>query len=327
MNILITGGAGFVGYHLTELLSQKSFAKIYIIDDLSRGKMDNNFSQLLKKKNVYFFKKDLKERKSLNDFSKKKFDYIFHCAAVCGTRIFYEKPYHTLLDNILTTINLIESFKDFKGKFLFTSTSEVYSSMKNPPLPTSEVVELSIADVFNPRWSYAGSKIVGEQLFIHGSSKYGFRYSIVRLHNIYGERMGYEHVIPGIMKRISEKQEPFDIIGRNETRSFCYIKDAIKALWEVAKTKRTDNKIINIGKTEETKIGEVYRKIFKITNFQPQGVIYRDSPRGSTKRRCPDTHLLKKLTDFECKTTIQEGLRRTWDWYEKDLELIKNKLR
>lgn len=325
MNILITGGAGFVGYHLTELLSQKPFAKIYIIDNLSRGKIDNDFSQLLKRKNVYFFKRDLKEKKALKDFSKNRFDYIFHCAAVCGTRIFYEKPYYTLLDNILTTINLIESFKNFKGKFLFTSTSEVYSSIKNPPLPTPELTEVSIADLFNPRWSYAGSKIVGEQLFIHGFPKYGFRYSIVRLHNIYGERMGYEHVIPGIMKRIFEKQDPFDIIGGNETRSFCYIKDAAKALWEVAKSKRTDNKIVNIGRTEETKIREVYKKIFKVADFQPKRVVYKDSPTGSTKRRCPDTRLLKKLTGFKCKTDINRGLQRTWNWYKKDLESNKIK--
>lgn len=326
MKALITGGAGFVGYHLASLLSQEpAIKKVYIIDDFSRGKIDEDFSKLLKKENVCFVQADLKQSNTLKEFSKIKLDFIFHCAAVCGTRLFYEKPYYTLLDNILITINLIESFKNFKGKFLFTSTSEVYSSIRNPPLPTPELVEVSIADVFNPRWSYAGSKIVGEQLFIHGSSKYGFRYSIVRPHNMYGERMGYEHIIPGVMKRIFIKQNPFEIIGGNETRSFCYIKDAVKALWKVAKSRKTDNKIINIGKTDETKIREVYKEIFKITDFHPQKVVYKDSPKGSTQRRCPDTRLLKKLTGFECKTGLREGLQRTWDWYKKDLELNKDK--
>ncbi|MGB2762525.1 MAG: NAD(P)-dependent oxidoreductase [Minisyncoccales bacterium] len=322
MKVLITGGAGFVGYHLAELLSQNQNLQIYIIDDLSRGKIDNNFSKLLKKNNVFFFKKDIKKPDVLKKLSEKNFNYIFHCAAVCGTRLFYEKPYYTLLNNLQTTINLIEFFKNFKGKLLFTSTSEVYSGNENLPLPTPEVVRTSIADVFNPRWSYAGSKIVGEQLFIHGAKKYGFRYSIVRFHNIYGERMGYEHVIPGVIKRIFEKQSPFEIFGKNETRSFCYIKDGMEALWKVAASNKTDSKIINIGRSEETKIGDIYKEIFKLADFRPKKVIYKDSPKGSTKRRYPDVELLKKLTGYECKTDIKKGVKKTFDWYKKDLEKL-----
>ena len=321
MKVLIVGGAGFVGFHLAKLLSQTSNSQVYIVDDLSRGKMDEDFSKLLKKNNISFFKKDLKKTNTLKELSRENLDYIFHCAAVCGTHNFYERPYYTLTNNIQTIINLIESFKNFKGKFLFTSTSEVYSSNKNILLPTPEVVQVSIADVFNPRWSYAGSKIVGEQLFIHGAKKYGFRYSIVRFHNIYGERMGYGHIIPGVMRRVFEKQDPFEIIGRDDTRSFCYIKDGVKALWKVAGSDKTDSKIINIGRSKETKIGEVYKKIFKITKFNPKKVIYVKSPKGSTKRRYPDVKLLKKLTGYECKTDLEKGFKKTWNWYKRDLKM------
>jgi len=275
------------------------------IDDLSRGKLDKDFRDL----DIEFIKVNL-TRPSRLDLS--SFDYIFHCAAVCGTKNFYDKPYFTLCNNIISTINLITLADNFKGKIIFTSTSENYSGNKDLPIPTPEVKNLSIADIYNPRWSYAGSKIVGEQLFIHSGKKY----SIARLHNIYGERMGFGHVIPMVMQRIKEQQAPFEIIGKDDTRSFTYINDAVEALWEIAKSNNTDGKIINIGRKKETSIGDLYNDIFKITKFKPKKIIYKDSPDGSTKRRLPDVSLLRELTGYECQTKLKDGLKKTWDWYK-----------
>lgn len=319
MKILITGGAGFVGLHLAELLSKDSSNKVYIVDDLSRGNLDEDFSSLIKKDNVEFFNEDLKNVEALEKIGEIGFDYIYHCAAVCGTSNFYEKPYHTLSNNIQATINIIEVFKYSGAKFLFTSTSENYSGNENLEIPTPEVVHLSIADVFNPRWSYAGSKIVGEQLFIHAAKEYGIRYSIIRFHNIYGERMGYGHIVPGVIKRIFEKQNPFEVIGKSETRSFCYIEDGVTALEKVMLSDKTDGRIVNIGKSEEVEIGKIYEKIFALAKFNPENVVYKDSPKGSTARRCPNINLLKELTRYTCKTSLEEGLSKTYEWYKKEL--------
>ena len=319
MKILTTGGAGFVGLHLAKLLSENSSNKVYIIDDLSRGRQDEDFSNLIKKENVEFFNEDLKNIEALKKISEIGFDYIYHCAAVCGTSNFYERPYYTLSNNIQITINIIEAFKDSGAKFLFTSSSETYSGNENLKIPTPEVTHISIDDVFNPRWSYAGSKIVGEQLFIHAAKEYGIRFSIVRFHNIYGERMGYGHIVPGVIKRILEKQDPFEIIGGNETRSFCYIGDGVRALEKVMLSDKTDGKIINVGKNEEILIEEVYKKIFNLTGFNPKNVVYKDSPEGSTRRRCPDVSLLKELTGYTSGVSLDEGLRKTYEWYKKEL--------
>ena len=319
MKILITGGAGFVGWHLAKLLSKDPLNKIYIVDDLSRGELDEDFSDLIKKDNVEFFNEDLRNIEALKKIGEIEFDYIYHCAAVCGTNNFYEKPYYTLSNNIQATINIIEAFKDSGAKFLFTSTSENYSGYENLEIPTPEVVHLSIADVFNPRWSYAGSKIVGEQLFIHAAKEYGIKYSIIRFHNIYGERMGYGHIIPGVIKRIFERQDPFEIISQNETRSFCYIEDGVSAMKKIMLSDKTNGKIINIGKNEEVEIGEIYKKIFALAKFNPENVIYKDSPEGSTSRRCPNVDLLKKLTGYTCETSLESGFHKTYEWYKKDL--------
>ena len=319
MKILITGGAGFVGLHLAKLLSENSSNKVYIIDDLSRGRQDEDFSGIVKKDNVVFFNEDLKKIEALKKISEIGFDHIYHCAAVNGTRNFYERPYYTLSNNIQITINGIEAFKNSGAKFLFTSSSETYSGNENLDVPTPEVIRVSIKDVFNPRWSYAGSKIVGEQLFIHAAKEYGMRFSIVRPHNFYGERMGYEHIIPGVIKRILEKQDPFELIGGNETRSFCYIEDAVRALEKVMLSDKTDGKIINIGKNDEVLIEGVYKKIFNLTGFNSKNVVRKDSPEGSTNRRCPDVSLLKKLTGYTAETSLEEGLRKTYEWYKQNL--------
>ena len=321
MKILITGGAGFIGYHLARVLLQKSIIEeIYIIDNFSRGVMDEDFSRLLEKEKVHFIQADLKESDALEDVLKMDIDYIFHCAAVCGTRLFYEKPYYTLSNNLKSTMNIIEALKDMSDfKIVFTSTSEAYSGNESLSFPTQELTRLSIADVFNPRWSYAGSKIVGEQLFIHGAKKYDFRYSIIRFHNIYGERMGYEHVVPGVIKRIFEKQDPFEVFGKKETRSFCYVEDAVEALWRVAISDKTDGKIVNIGRSKETEIGDIYKNLFDISGFNPKEILYKTSPKGSTKRRYPDVSFLKSSTGYECKTGLYEGLLKTWDWYKRKL--------
>ncbi len=316
MKTLITGGAGFVGWHLAKLLSENSSHKVYIIDDLSRGRQDEDFSEIVKKDNVEFFNQDLKDIETLKKVSEIGFDCIYHCAAVNGTKNFYERPYHTLSNNVLTAINIIETFKNSRAKFLFTSSSETYSGNENLSVPTPEVVNVSIKDVFNPRWSYAGSKIVGEQLFIHAAKEYGIRFSIVRPHNFYGERMGYDHVIPGVIKRILEKQDPFEIIGGNETRSFCYVGDAVRAMEKVMVSDKTDGKIINIGRSDEILIEEVYKKIFDLTGFSPKNVAQKDSPEGSAPRRCPDVSLLKELTGYSAQTPLEEGIRKTYEWYK-----------
>lgn len=317
MKILITGGAGFVGLHLAKLLSENPSNRIYIIDDLSRGRQDEDFSDIVEKSNVEFFNQDLKDIEALKKVSEMGFDYVYHCAAVNGTKNFYERPYYTLSNNIQATINIIEAFKGSRAKLLFTSSSETYSGNEHGTIPTPEVVHVSIDDVFNPRWSYAGGKIVGEQLFIHAAKEHGIRFSIVRPHNFYGERMGYDHVIPGVIKRILEKQDPFEIIGGNETRSFCYVGDAVRAMEKVMVSDKTDGKIINIGKNDEILIEEVYKKIFNLAGLSPKNVMRKDSPEGSTRRRCPDVSLLKELTGFTSETPLEEGLARTYEWYRK----------
>ena len=318
--ILVTGGAGFIGYHLADYLSTFPY-EITIIDNLSRGKMDEEFQALISKGNVIYINADLtlKDYYGLLD---DRYDYIYHLAAINGTKYFYEKPQEVLRVNILSLMNLLEWIdKDKCGKFVFTSSSEAYAgtiqsfSDCRSFIPTEEDIPLAIDDVFNPRYSYGGSKLIGELLTINYCRTKAVPFSIVRYHNIYGPRMGFEHVIPEFCKRIYDKETPFDIFGEDETRAFCYVQDGVRATKLTMETPECNGGIFHIGNSlEEIRIEDMAKKLFKIAGCQVPLRI-NPAPQGCVSRRCPNTSKLNMLTGYMPEINLEKGLRLTYDWY------------
>lgn len=313
--VLITGGAGFIGYHLSKNLSEHGY-DVTLCDNFFRGKKDIELNRLVKNKNVKLINCDLTKKEQLKKLGN-GYQYVYHLAAINGTRYFYEMPETVLRVNILSAINILDWFisSDCK-KILFASSSEVYASNKNLIIPTPENVPLSISDVYNPRFSYAGSKIAGELLFVNYSRKYNFRMSIVRYHNIYGTRMGFEHVVPEFITRVLKKEDPFKILGGKETRAFCYVDDAIAATKLVMESEKTDGSITHVGNdTEEVRIIDLAKMMLKRFNFKPRLDI-RPSPKGSVKRRCPNISKLRNI-GYKPKIDLRTGLEKTFEWYRK----------
>ena len=317
--VLITGGAGFIGFHLARFLANRDY-KVVIYDNLFRGKMDKELKELCAQANVTFINCDLTDREELKRI-KEEFDYVYHFAAINGTRYFYEIPHEVLRVNVLSLINMLEWSKGgVVGKFLFASSSEVYAGMgrvSQLPIPTPENVPLIIDDPYNSRLSYAGSKIIGELFLISYSKAYDFPATIVRYHNIYGPRMGYEHVIPEFCIRILKKENPFKIYGGKETRAFCYIDDAVMATKLVMETEKTNREIIHIGNPqEEITILDLTKKMFDLFDYHPSLEILPAS-QGSINRRCPKIDKLVSLTGFSPTINLEEGLIKTFVWYKK----------
>jgi len=317
--ILVTGGAGFLGFSLSKLLAKEGH-EITICDNLFRGKMDEELKELIDLNNVSFVNCDLTKADELSKLEK-SYDYVYHLAAIQGTKYFYEIPHKVLRVNILSTINILDWVANRKiKKILFASSSETYAGAMEVfglSIPTPEDVPLVIENVKNPRRSYAGSKIIGELLFINYARKFKFNMSIVRYHNIYGPRMGYEHVIPEFIVRSLKKEDPFKIFGGKQTRAFCFVDDAIKATKLVMESDKTNNEIIHVGNDkEEITIVDLAKKVFDIAKFHPK-LDVRPAPEGSVERRCPDISKLKELTDFEAKISLDGGLRKTYEWYNK----------
>jgi nucleoside-diphosphate-sugar epimerase len=142
--------------------------------------------------------------------------------------------------------------------------------------------------------------------------------AIVRPHNFYGPRAGYEHVIPEIVGRIAKRVEPFPVFGADDTRSFCYIDDAVAAIQAVMESDKTDFGTYHIGTHVETVINDLVENIFDIMGWHPKSIETKNSPAGSVKRRLADVSKIKRDTGWEAKISLKEGLKRTIDWYTKN---------
>jgi UDP-glucose 4-epimerase len=322
--IIITGGAGFIGYHLAKRLSGQKGNHITIVDNFFRGKRDADFKALIALPNITFIEADLTDPKSWKKLGG-GYDHVYHLVGINGTRLFYEIPHEVLRIGVSTTMNALDWFrtqnKKKNAKILYTSSNEAYGSALEAfgklPLPTPESVPLVISDTYNPRWSYGGQKLIGELFFINYAKAYDFRMSIVRPHNFYGPRAGYEHVIPEIIGRVSAKTTPFTIFGADDTRSFCYIDDAVEAIQKVMESKKTDGGTYHIGTKEETVIKDLVEKIFDEMEWSPKKTVIKKSPKGSVKRRLADVSKIKKDTGWKAKTSLEKGLKKTIDWYVK----------
>ena len=299
--ILITGGTGFIGSAISNFFLKKGY-KITVLDNNSRGKLKR-----IKYNNKYinFILGDITKFEDVFKASKKQ-DYIFHLAAINGTKFFYQKPDKVLDVSCKGIINVIEVAKKLKIKNVFlASSSEVYHYPNK--IPTDEHEPIKIPDVFNPRYSYAGGKILTELIGIN-NAKFFKKMIIFRPHNVYGSDMGDEHVVPELIKKVKSAKRILKIKGSGlETRSFIYIDDFVKAFYLIFKKGKHLN-IYNIGTKERIKIIDLANLIIKI--FKKKIIIKKDQiAKGGTKHRMPDIKKIRKL-GFKQRISIIQGLKK-----------------
>jgi nucleoside-diphosphate-sugar epimerase len=320
--ILITGGAGFIGYNISRILAEDDENDVHIIDDLSKEEMDDEFKSLIERNNVTFYKMDLTD---LSTYSKidPEYDQIYHLAAIVGVKKVTENPSMTIRINSLSTIYLLEYIKEMVGapKILFASSCENYAgSIKNcnVKIPTPEAIPLCIEDVYNPRWSYAVTKILGEIACLNYSKQYGFDTTIVRYHNIYGPRMGTQHVIPEFILKLKKDPTKLEMFGGNQCRTFCYVTDAAKMTINLMNNKISNDKVLNIGNDFECiKISSLAKKLSQIMQISPE-FFEKGAPLGSTEKRIPDLNQIKKLNSYISEVSLSNGLANTFEWYDEN---------
>lgn len=307
-NFLVTGGTGFIGTGICKLLINLGH-KVSVFDNNSRGKI-SRISSFEKK--IKFISGDIRDRKKVFS-SLKKIDAVIHLAYINGTKFFYEKPEIILDVAVKGLVNILDGCIKYKIKELYlASSSEVYQTPSK--IPTDENESLKVPNVFNPRYSYGGGKILTELMGVHYGKKYFKKLIIFRPHNVYGPDMGNEHVIPEIIRKFKNlKGKNLKIQGSgNEIRSFIYIDDFVQAFNLLLK-KGKHLEIYNIGTTDKIKIKKL---VLKISNILKKKIILKKTSLriGGTKKRLPDIKKLRKL-GFKQKVKIDQGLKKSIDFY------------
>ena len=194
-NVLVTGGTGFLGSNICKYLTQAGY-KVTVFDNNFRGKIRRLESI---KKNIVFVNGDIQKKEDLKR-AIKNIDTVIHLAYINGTRFFYEMPINVLNVGIKGIFNILEICKDYRIKnFFLASSSEVYQTPNK--IPTGEDEMLKVPDVYNPRYSYGGGKIISEMLSLYYGKKFFKKLIIFRPHNVYSEDMGEEHVIPQLINK------------------------------------------------------------------------------------------------------------------------------
>jgi len=277
---VLTGHKGFIGQHYLKHIQEQHDVTTY---DLADGD-------------------DLKDKSIVDDMP--DCDVVVHMAATNGTRLFYETPTEVTMNNTLPTMHIVDRYKDTPTKIVFTSTCEIFNGVTDKGLydvPTDEDVPIMFDDIRNPRWSYSIPKALGENLISNLST----HWLIIRYFNIYGPGQK-DHFISEFVERV-KKGEYF--INGNDTRSFCYVDDAIMMTHDLVM--HANDKIVNVGRQEESSIEDVAKCILDVMGVNPTLLEIRPGPKGSAVRRCPDTRQVRAITGFEKYTSLREGILRT----------------
>lgn len=311
---LVTGGTGFLGSALVKRLI-KAGHRVRSFDNGSRG-VNDRLAEVLD--SVELIEGDIRNR-DLVARACKGVDAVIHLAFVNGTEFFYSRPELVLDVGIRGMLNVVDACRiNGTGELILASSSEVYQTA--PHVPTDESVPLSIPDVLNPRYSYAGGKLISELIAIN-YGRTGFQRVVVfRPHNVYGPDMGWEHVLPQFVMRAIEQialtssgPVPFHIQGDgSQTRAFIHIDDFTAGLMCVIE-RGSHLGIYHIGNPEEVEIRVVAKKVVAFLGREAM-ILPSDLLPGSTPRRCPDIAKLEAL-GFRPRISFDQGLPSLVKWY------------
>jgi UDP-glucose 4-epimerase/UDP-glucuronate decarboxylase len=316
---LVLGGTGFLGTALVAELARRGH-DVVAVDNLSRGRLDADAREVFEKAGADFLQLDLTQADALVGLPD-DCDDVYLLAGVVGVRYTIERPEHVLRTNGLIAVNVLDWWQSHpSARLLYASTSENYAgstdAMADFPIPTPETIPLCITDILNPRFSYASSKIFGEALVNAYARSQGLHGVIIRHHNVFGPRMGYEHVVPELFLRLLRHEEPFVLYGHDQTRAFCYVDDAVEGMILALEKASPEPQVYHLGNdAEEIRIAELFERLQKVAGIRPERLVHEPAPRGSATRRCPDLSKARQELGYAPRVPLDEGLRRTFEWY------------
>jgi UDP-glucose 4-epimerase len=265
---LVTGGAGFIGSHLSELLLDEGW-EVYALDDLSTGS-ERNVAQLRNRSDFHLVVDSVLKAAVVSELVY-KCDVVYHLAAAVGVRLIVEQPVHTMVTNVQGTETVLDYCNRFGKRALVASSSEVYGDHREER-PLSESDRRVYGPTTERRWLYADSKAMDEFLALGYHQERGLDTVIVRLFNTVGPRQSgqYGMVIPRFVER-ALAGAPLEVHGDGtQTRSFCHVSDTIRALKGLMDERSISGEVFNVGSTERIRIVDLAERVVALTNSRSE---------------------------------------------------------
>jgi UDP-glucose 4-epimerase len=309
---LVTGGAGFIGSHLSELLVADGW-EVYVLDDLSTGTIEN-VAALRSHPRFHLVVESVLSPTVVNELVY-KCDVVYHLAAAVGVRLIVEQPVRTLITNVQGTENVLEYCNRFGKRVLVASTSEVYGDHREQR-PLVEADRRIYGPTTARRWAYADSKAMDEFLALAYQQERGLDCVIVRIFNTVGPRQSgqYGMVIPRFVER-AVAGEPIEVHGDgSQTRCFCHVHDSIRGLQLLMESGRFNGEIFNAGSTEPVRISDLAERIVELTGSESEIVhVPYDQVYGQgiedMLHRIPSIEKIRGAVGWEPTRALDEILR------------------
>lgn len=312
-NILVTGGAGFIGSHLCDALLKKNTHKVVCVDNFFLGKIEN-LHDAIKHDTFILYRDDARQFGVMQSIiEKEKIDVVFNLATIPLNYSFFN-PFDAYMVNVQIANTLLELLKIGTYKTLIhTSSSEAYGTAQYSPMDENHPT--------NPTTPYAAGKAAAD-LMIHSFSKVlDLDISIIRPFNNYGPRQNADGplagIIPATAKRIKNGEKPLIHGDGEQTRDFVYVKDTVRALILAYENEKSRGEIINIGTGQDIPMNSLLRNICSYMNYSGEWE-HKEARTSDVRKLCADIKKAKKVLGFEPSVNFEEGIKETLDWYKSN---------
>ncbi|MED4533612.1 NAD-dependent epimerase/dehydratase family protein [Metabacillus fastidiosus] len=303
MKVLVTGGAGFIGSHIVDLLIKQGF-DVVIVDNLSTGSLDNI------QKNTKFYNCDLSSPRLETIFKLEKPLYVIHQAAQVDVSKSVNDPLLDAENNILATINLLNNCKKFNvNKIIYASSCAVYGDTDDISIPEEHPI--------NPLSFYGASKYTAEEYIRLFHKLFGLRFTILRYANVFGPRQtskGEGGVVAIFFDQLINNKQPAIFGNGEQTRDFIYVKDVARA--NVLALTNGDNNVFNISRNEKTSINNLYKMMQSIAKIDKEPLYMPQRPGDILYSRLNNIKA-DKLLKWKSKLNLKDQLKETFEYYKE----------
>lgn len=319
MRVLVTGGAGFIGSNLVDTLMEQGH-ETTVVDNLSVGKV-SSITHHLENDRFHFVNDSILNVGTLERLVRQA-DLIFHLAAVVGVKYVVQDPLGAIVTNVRGTENVLELAFKYWVQTVIASSSEIYG--KSTAVPLSEDGDRLLGPTIVDRWSYSDAKAIDEYFALAYARK-GLPVTVLRYFNAYGPRLdplGYGSVVAHFLSQ-ALRGDPLTVYDDGEqTRCFTYVSDTVEGTIRAATVREAAGQVFNIGSDWEITINDLAHMVRDLTGTSSEIVrVPYSAAYGlrfeETRRRVPDVTRAREALGFEARTPLDEGLRRTLDWFRE----------